>query len=255
MLSDLPIGIGLSLVSCTVLYIATSVVMLGVVNYTEISGPGKGAPFKITAEATGQKWLAIFCEVGILAGLVSVMLVLLIGQPRIFFSMAVDGLFPQIASRLHPTYKTPVATTAIAGVICAAAGGMFPVDLLADLTSVGTLFAFFLVHVSVLILRWKEPDRPRRFKVPFGPVLPILGALCCIGLIAVDSVSAIIRLAVWLAIGLVFYAFYGSRYSRLNNPEKYSSPEPMPIVGEHHHHLELKESDNVHASTPSDAKV
>ncbi|KAG0254251.1 hypothetical protein BG011_005876 [Mortierella polycephala] len=239
---DLPIGIGISLISCTVLYIATSVVMVGVVNYKELGDDGHGAPFQIAANATGQKWLSIFCEVGILAGLISVMLVLLIGQPRIFFSMAVDGLFPQIAARLHPTYKTPVMTTAIAGVICASAGGMFPVDLLADLTSVGTLFAFFLVHCSVLILRWREPNRPRRFKVPLGPVLPILGAASCVGLIAVDSVSAIIRLIVWLAIGLVFYAFYGRRYSRLNNPEKYAQVDAMEVVGGHHQSLEVKGS-------------
>ncbi|KAF9117202.1 hypothetical protein BGX27_000051 [Mortierella sp. AM989] len=230
---DLPIGIGLSLVLCTVLYVATSVVMLGVVNYTEISPKGT-APFQVTANKTGQKWLTIFCEVGILAGLLSVMLVLLIGQPRIFFSMAVDGLFPQFAAKLHPKYKTPVVTTAVAGVICASAGGMFPVDLLADLTSVGTLFAFFLVHCAVLILRWKQPDRPRRFKVPLGPVFPVLGALSCVGLIAVDSVSAIIRLVVWLAIGLVFYFIYGVRNSRLNNPEKYANTEPMQVIGEHH---------------------
>ncbi|KAK3812126.1 MAG: amino acid permease-domain-containing protein [Benniella sp.] len=250
---DLPIGIGLSLVSCTVLYIATSITMLGVVNYKDIAGPNKGAPFKVAIDVTGMKWLAIVCEIGILAGLISVMLVLLIGQPRIFFSMAVDGLFPQIASRLHPKYKTPVYTTAIAGTICAAAGGMFPVDLLADLTSVGTLFAFFLVHCSVLILRWKEPDRPRKFKVPFGPVLPILGALCCVGLIAVDSVSAIIRLIVWLAIGLVFYFAYGYRYSRLNNPEKYAHEHHMEVVGEHNHHLEIKGGEAVHST--SDVKV
>ncbi|KAF9438545.1 hypothetical protein BGZ76_006927 [Entomortierella beljakovae] len=246
---DLPIGIGLSLISCTVLYIATSVVMLGVVNYTQIYNPeGGAAPFQITANKTEQKWLTIFCEVGILAGLISVMLVLLIGQPRIFFSMAVDGLFPQIASKLHPKYKTPVLTTAIAGTICAAAGGMFPVDLLADLTSVGTLFAFFLVHCSVLILRWKQPDRPRRFKVPLGPVFPVLGALSCIGLIAVDSVSAIIRLIVWLAIGLVVYVFYGARNSRLNNPEKYATAEIMQVVEEQH---EVKED----YSLPSELKV
>ncbi|KAF9939154.1 hypothetical protein BGZ75_004355 [Mortierella antarctica] len=256
---DLPIGIGISLISCTILYIATSIVMLGVVNYTVIVTDGKQAPFQVTAAATGQKWLSIFCEVGILAGLVSVMLVLLIGQPRIFFSMAVDGLFPQVAAKLHPKYKTPVMTTAIAGVICAAAGGMFPVDLLADLTSVGTLFAFFLVHCSVLILRWREPDRPRRFKVPLGPTFPILGALSCIGLIAVDSVSAIIRLVIWLAIGLVFYALYGARYSRLNNPEKYAhETAPMEVVGERQHtHLEVKENDSplYSSTTPAEAKV
>ncbi|KAF9192790.1 hypothetical protein BGZ51_004775 [Haplosporangium sp. Z 767] len=250
---DLPIGIGISLVSCTILYVATSVVMLGVVNYKEIAGEGKtAAPFQIVANFTEQRWLAIFCEVGILAGLLSVMLVLLIGQPRIFFSMAVDGLFPQFASRLHPKYKTPVMTTAIAGVICAAAGGMFPVALLADLTSVGTLFAFFLVHCSVLILRWREPNRPRRFKVPLGPVFPVLGALSCIGLIAVDSVSAIIRLIVWLAIGLVFYACYGFRYSKLNNPEKWAQVGTMEVVDGHHQSVEVKES--VH-DAPSDLKV
>ncbi|KAG0311203.1 hypothetical protein BGZ99_010320 [Dissophora globulifera] len=253
---DLPIGIGISLIFCTVLYMATSVIMLGVVNYTEIAGTAGGAPFQITAAATGQKWLSIFCEVGILAGLVSVMLVLLIGQPRIFFSMAVDGLFPEIAARLHPKYKTPVATTAIAGVICAAAGGMFPVDLLADLTSVGTLFAFFLVHCSVLILRWREPDRPRRFKVPLGPVLPVLGALCCIGLIAVDSVSAIIRLVVWLAIGLVFYFAYGAKRSKLNNPERYAKTETMEVVGERHQPVEeVKETPLHHTLTSPDEKV
>lgn len=244
---DLPIGIGFSLVFCTILYIATSVVMMGVVPYTKIAGPDvSDAPFKVVANATHQRWLAIFCEVGILAGLVSVMLVLLLGQPRIFFSMAVDGLFPQFATKLHPKYKTPVITTAMSGFLVATAGGLLPVSLLADLTSVGTLFAFFLVHCSVLILRWREPHRERRFKVPLGPVLPILGALSCVGLIAVDSVSAIIRLIIWLAIGLVFYFFYGRRHSRLNNPEKYATPDHMTVVNEgqsHHANIEVKQSE------------
>ncbi|KAF9540005.1 hypothetical protein EC957_004707 [Mortierella hygrophila] len=244
---DLPIGIGFSLIFCTVLYLATSVVMLGVVNYTAIAGAGiSDAPFKVVASATGQRWLAIFCEVGILAGLISVMLVLLLGQPRIFFAMAVDGLFPQFASKLHPKYKTPVVTTALSGFLVATAGGLLPVSLLADLTSVGTLFAFFLVHTSVLLLRWREPHRERRFKVPFGPVLPVIGALTCIGLIAVDSVSAIIRLVIWLAIGLVVYFFYGRRNSRLNNPEKYATPDHMQVVNEghsHHAQVEVKEGE------------
>ncbi|KAF9123009.1 Cationic amino acid transporter-1 [Mortierella sp. 14UC] len=241
---DLPIGIGFSLIFCTVLYLATSVVMLGVVNYKEIRGANMDAPFKVVASATNQKWLAIFCEVGILAGLVSVMLVLLLGQPRIFLSMAIDGLFPQFAAKLHPQHKTPVISTAIAGVLVASAGGLFPVSLLADLTSVGTLFAFFLVHCSVLILRWREPHRERRFKVPLGPVLPVLGALSCVGLIAVDSVSAIIRLVIWLAIGLVVYFAYGARHSRLNNPEKYALAEHMKVVNEGaHHQIEVKEGE------------
>ncbi|KAG0090672.1 hypothetical protein BGZ92_002444 [Podila epicladia] len=228
---DLPISIGISLIGCTILYIATALVMTGVVNYQDIV---REAAFKLVADKSGGKWLAIFCEVGILAGLISVMLVLMIGQPRIFFSMALDGLFPAAAGKLHPKYKTPVVTTALTGFMCAVAGGLFPIDLLADLTSVGTLFAFFLVHVSVLILRWREPNRPRRFKVPLGPVLPILGALTCIGLIAVDSVSAIIRLIVWLAIGLVIYFAYGRRHSKLNNPERYAHIQSMPVVDDAH---------------------
>lgn len=244
---DLPIGIGFSLIFCTVLYLATSVVMLGVVNYTEIVGKdNSGAPFKMVTSKTGQLWLGIFCEVGILAGLVSVMLVLLLGQPRIFFSMAVDGLFPQFATKLHPKYKTPVITTALSGFLVATAGGLLPVSLLADLTSVGTLFAFFLVHCSVLILRWREPNRERRFKVPLGPVLPVLGALTCVGLIAVDSVSAIIRLIIWLAIGLVVYFAYGRRHSRLNNPEKYATPDHMTVVNEgqsSHANVEIKQNE------------
>ncbi|KAF9101295.1 hypothetical protein BGX29_005811 [Mortierella sp. GBA35] len=243
---DLPIGIGFSLISCTILYIATSIVMLGVVNYEKIAGEGiSDAPFKVVTSETKQRWLTIFCEVGILAGLISVMLVLLLGQPRIFLSMAIDGLFPQFAAKLHPKHKTPVVTTALAGFLVACAGGMFPVSLLADLTSVGTLFAFFLVHCSVLILRWREPHRERRFKVPLGPVLPVIGALTCIGLIAVDSVSAIIRLICWLAIGLVVYFAYGARHSRLNNPEKYATHEHMQVVGEGHHaQIEIKEGEH-----------
>ncbi|KAG0265726.1 Cationic amino acid transporter-1 [Linnemannia exigua] len=237
---DLPISIGFSLIFCTILYLATSVVMLGVVNYKDIRGANMDAPFKVVASATQQKWLAIFCEVGILAGLISVMLVLLLGQPRIFLSMAIDGLFPQFAAKLHPTHKTPVISTAIAGVLVASAGGLLPVSLLADLTSVGTLFAFFLVHCAVLILRWREPHRERRFKVPLGPVLPILGALSCVGLIAVDSVSAIIRLVIWLAIGLVIYFAYGSRRSRLNNPERYAATEHMKVVDEGHSHAQIE---------------
>ncbi|KAF9907916.1 hypothetical protein EC991_010429 [Linnemannia zychae] len=253
---DLPIGIGFSLIFCTILYLATSVVMLGVVNYTAIRGSGVDAPFMVVANHTQQKWLAIFCEVGILAGLVSVMLVLLLGQPRIFLSMSIDGLFPQWASKIHPKHKTPVISTAIAGVLVASAGGLFPVSLLADLTSVGTLFAFFLVHCSVLILRWREPHRERRFKVPFGPVLPVLGALSCVGLIAVDSVSAIIRLVIWLAIGLVVYFAYGSRHSRLNNPEKYATAEHMQVVNEGtHHQIEVKEGEQQLYRQDPEAKV
>ncbi|KAF9426873.1 hypothetical protein BGZ94_005871 [Podila epigama] len=247
---DLPISIGISLIGCTILYIATSIVMTGVVNYKDIKGPA----FKLVAAASAGKWLQIFVEVGILAGLISVMLVLLIGQPRIFFSMALDGLFPEIASRLHPKYKTPIVTTAFAGFLCACAGGLLPIDLLADLTSVGTLFAFFLVHISVLILRWKEPNRPRRFRVPFGPLLPIIGALFCLGLIVIDSVSAIIRLLVWLAIGLVLYFAYGVRHSRLNNPERYAKVETMQAI-DGAHTMEVK-SETAHAhDVPAENKV
>jgi APA family basic amino acid/polyamine antiporter len=210
---DLPIGILVSLGVCTVLYIAVSLVLTGVVPYTQLSVPH---PIAVGIAATGIGWMETVVEVGAIAGLTSVMLVMLLGQPRIFFSMASDGLFPKVATKIHPKYGTPYITTIITGIVCALAGGLLPIDILAELTSIGTLFAFVLVSLGVMILRLKRPEIPRAFRVPGGPYLvPICGALTSGLLMYTATTHTIIRLFVWLALGLVFYYFYGRKHSKL----------------------------------------
>jgi APA family basic amino acid/polyamine antiporter len=210
---DLPRGILGSLAVCTVLYIAVSLILTGVVSYTKLSVPH---PIAVGVEATGQRWLATAVEVGAIAGLSSVMLVMLLGQPRIFFAMAHDGLFPPVAAKIHPRYGTPYVTTAITGCVCAVAGGLLPIDILGELTSIGTLFAFVLVSIGVMILRIKRPDLPRSFKAPGGPfVVPILGALTSGLLMYTATTATIVRLFAWMAVGLVIYYFYGRKHSKL----------------------------------------
>ncbi len=210
---DLPIGILGSLAICTVLYIAVSTILTGVVPYTQLSVPH---PIAVGIEATGIGWLTKAVEIGAIAGLSSVMLVMLLGQPRIFFSMANDGLFPAFAARIHPKYGTPYVTTIITGVVCAIAGGLLPIDILGELTSIGTLFAFVLVSLGVMILRIKRPDLPRSFKVPGGTYfVPICGALSSGLLMYTATTATIIRLFGWMAVGLVFYAAYGRKHSKL----------------------------------------
>jgi APA family basic amino acid/polyamine antiporter len=210
---DLPIGILASLGICTVLYVAVSLILTGVVSYTQLSVPH---PISVGIAATGIEWLTVAVEVGAIAGLSSVMLVMLLGQPRIFFSMAHDGLFPPVAARVHPRFGTPHVTTIITGVVCAIAGGLLPIDLLGELTSIGTLFAFVLVSLGVLILRLRRPDIPRAFKVPGGPyVVPICGALTSGLLMYTATTPTLIRLFVWMAIGLAVYAGYGRHHSKL----------------------------------------
>jgi basic amino acid/polyamine antiporter, APA family len=210
---DLPIGILGSLAVCTVLYIAVSLILTGVVPYTKLSVPH---PIALGVEATGQLWLATAVEIGAIAGLSSVMLVMLLGQPRIFFAMAHDGLLPPVAAKIHPRFGTPYVTTITTGLVCAVAGGVLPIDILAELTSIGTLFAFVLVSIGVMILRIKRPDLPRPFKVPGGAyVVPLLGALTSGILMYTATTATIIRLFVWMAIGLVIYVAYGQRHSKL----------------------------------------
>ena len=210
---DLPIGILVSLAVCTVLYVVVSLILTGVVSYTELSVPH---PIAVGIKVTGIGWLETAVEVGAIAGLSSVMLVMLMGQPRIFFAMAKDGLFPKVAAKIHPRYGTPHITTVITGVVCAIAGGLLPIDILGELTSIGTLFAFVLVSLGVLILRLKRPDIQRSFKVPGGPYLvPLLGAATSGMLMYTATTATLVRLFLWMGIGLVFYFLYGRRYSKL----------------------------------------
>jgi len=214
---DLPIGIIGSLAVCTVLYIAVCMVLTGTLNYKYLDGP---RPLSKAVEHTGMLWLSVIVEIGAIAGLTSVMLISLISQPRIFYSMAEDGLFPEVARRIHPRFKTPWVTTLISGVACAVMGGVLPIDILAEMTSIGTLFAFFLVNLGVMILRKTHPDMPRKFKVPLGPyVVPLVGAALSLLLVCTATVPTIIRLFVWMGIGLVVYACYGYRHSRLAHPD------------------------------------
>jgi APA family basic amino acid/polyamine antiporter len=210
---DLPIGILGSLAICTVLYLAVSLILTGVVPYHELGVPH---PVALGAQRAGIGWLETLIEIGAIAGLSSVMLVMLLGQPRIFFSMAKDGLFPPVAARIHPRFGTPHVTTIITGVVCAIAGGLLPIDILGELCSIGTLFAFVLVSAGVLILRVKRPDITRAFKVPGGPyVVPILGVATSGLLMYTATTATIIRLFAWMAVGLLIYFTYGIRHSKL----------------------------------------
>lgn len=210
---DLPIGILGSLVICTLLYIVVSSVLTGVVNYTQLSVPD---PIAVGIAATGNKWLGGIIHFGAIAGLSSVILVMLLGQSRIFYSMAQDGLLPPIATKIHKKFRTPYITTVISGVCGAIAAGLLPIEILGELTSIGTLFAFVLVSLGVMILRIKRPDIPRRFKVPGGTYLiPVCGVFSS-GLLMFTATSAtLIRLFVWMGIGLIIYAFYGRKRSQL----------------------------------------
>jgi APA family basic amino acid/polyamine antiporter len=210
---DLPIGILGSLAICTVLYIAVSVVLTGVVSYKELGVPH---PIALGISVTGKRWLETAVEIGAIAGLSSVMLVMLLGQPRIFYSMARDGLFPEFATKVHPRFGTPHVTTIVSGVLCALAGGFLPLEVLGHMTSIGTLFAFVLVSIGVMVLRLRHPELPRAFRVPGGAyVVPLAGAVSSGVLMCTAPPSTLIRLFAWMAVGLVLYAVYGRVHSKL----------------------------------------
>lgn len=210
---DLPLGILGALAISTVLYVGMSAVMTGMVPFTKLD---VDEPVAVALDAHPQlSWLAILVKIGIVAGMTSVILTSLLGQPRILLSMADDGLLPPAISKCHPRYKTPHVATFWTGVGAALIAGIFPLDVLADLVSIGILLAFAVVCLGVLVLRVKRPEAPRPFRVPWAPFVCILGTVVCLGMTLALGMPTWIRLVVWSAIGMAIYAFYGFHHSRL----------------------------------------
>jgi APA family basic amino acid/polyamine antiporter len=219
---DMPIGILGSLAVCTVLYILFAHVLTGIATVEDFRTGGKEASvaFAIGKYMIGYQWLAQFVTVAILAGFSSVILVMLLGQSRVFYAMGKDGLLPKAFGDLHPKYKTPYKANLAILVIVGLFAAFIPGDIVGDMTSIGTLFAFILVCISVIVLRKTEPDLKREFKTPFVPLVPILGVIVCLAMIYGLGWTNWLRLGVWLAIGLVFYFVYSKKNSKLNNPDK-----------------------------------
>ena len=207
---DMPIGIMASLVICTVLYVAVALVLTGVVKYSQLNVP---APIALGIDATGIGWLKPIVKLGAIMGLTSTMLVMLLGQPRIFYSMSRDGLLPPVLGKVHPRFRTPYVTTAITGVVVALVAGLFPIAVLTQLTAMGTLLAFVMVCMGVLVLRRREPDLARPFKTPGMPWVPILGAVICLAQMVGLPLETWARLVIWLVVGLAIYFWYGRHHA------------------------------------------
>lgn len=210
---DMPFGILGSLFICTIVYILVALVMTGIAHYTELNTP---APIAVAIDKAGEglAWLSPFIKIGAIAGLTSVILVMLMGQTRIFYSMAKDGLFFKPFANIHPKHGTPHTSTLITGIVALIAAGLLPISVLAELVSIGTLFAFIVVCLGVLILRYKQPNLHRPFKTPLFPVVPILGVVSCSGVMLFLNPMTFVVCGIWLLIGVVIYFAYGAKHAR-----------------------------------------
>ena len=209
---DLPRGIIGSLAICTVLYIATAAVLTGLVPYEKLA---TADPLAHALELLGFQHLASFMALGAVVAMTAVLLAFQLGGTRVFFAMARDGLLPPAFSRVHPRFRTPYVGTIITGIVVALAPSFLTESQALELTNIGTLFAFVLVSIGVIVLRRRDPDRPRPFRVPGYPVTPLLSAGCCLLLMLGLPASNWWRFGIWLAIGLVIYFAYGRKHSRL----------------------------------------
>ncbi len=220
---DMPRGILGSLLICTTLYVAVSIVVTGMQHYSELS---VDAPLADAFKATGHPFFAGVISFGAAVGLTTVCLILLLGQTRVFFAMSRDGLLPRFFSRVHPRFRTPYRPTILLGVVIAIVAGFTSLSELAELVNIGTLFAFVVVAVSVVILRRTRPDLPRAFRTPLVPALPLLSVCASLWLMLNLPAETWLRFAIWMAIGFFVYFLYGRRHSRLATGE--STPAERP---------------------------
>ena len=211
---DMPIGIIVSLLIATVLYIAVAGILTGIVKYSELNN--QGAPVAYGLMRIGQNWASGIISIGAIAGITSVLLVMLLGQTRIFFAMSRDGLLPKIFGEVSPKTNTPIKSTMLTIAITALPAALLPINIVAQLANIGTLAAFMIVSISIIVLRYKRPNQPRPFKCPAVPLVPVLAVLLCGYLIFSLEPLTWIRFVVWLAIGLIIYFTYSAKKSKLN---------------------------------------
>jgi APA family basic amino acid/polyamine antiporter len=215
---DVPIGILATLIVCTILYVGVAVVLTGIVPWRSVAGDGApvvNALKRVSLMPGGHRlhFVRLAVLLGALVGMVSSILVFQLGQARVWFAMSRDGLLPAVFSRIHPRFRTPAFATWVAGVLVAIPAGLFDVGTLAEMSNIGTLFAFVLVSAGVIVLRYKDPGRHRGFRVPFGPIIPILSVFFCILLMAGLPARTWVRFFVWLIVGLFVYVLYSRKRS------------------------------------------
>jgi APA family basic amino acid/polyamine antiporter len=218
---DLPIGLIGSLVITAILYAAVSIVVVGMQNYTQLS---VGAPLADAFKAVDRPAFATIISIGAVAGLTTVVLILLLGQSRVFFAMSRDGLLPDWLSAVHPRFGTPYRSTILMGVAAAVLAGFIPLAALAELVNIGTLFAFLVVSIAVLILRRTRPDLRRGFRTPWVPLVPVLSVLGCLFIMINLPVETWVRFLVWMLIGFVVYFLYSRWHSHMHRAEKAKAP-------------------------------
>ena len=218
---DIPIGILAALFVCTVLYLAVAVTLSGLVPWQSVlddAAPVVNALKKLSILPGAHRlhWVRLAVLFGAMTGMISSLLVYQLGQARVWFAMSRDGLLPRVFSHVHPRFRTPAFSTWVAGFVVGIPAGLFDIGTLADLSNIGTLFAFVLVSIGVIILRYREPDRPRGFRAPLGPVIPVLSVVCCVLLMAGLPILTWLRFFAWLVIGLLIYFFYSRHHSEFS---------------------------------------